>query len=31
VDHGLAGQRDVAALELFASLDAALVRLGLSV
>jgi uncharacterized protein (TIGR00730 family) len=30
VDHGLAGQRDVAALELFPSLDAALVRLGLS-
>jgi uncharacterized protein (TIGR00730 family) len=31
VDHGLAGQRDVAALELFSSLDAALIRLGLSV
>ena len=30
VDHGLAGQRDVAALELFASLDAALIRLGLA-
>jgi uncharacterized protein (TIGR00730 family) len=31
VDHGLVGQRDVAALELFSSLDAALARLGLSV
>ena len=31
VDHGLAGQRDVAALELFSSLDEALVGLGLSV
>ena len=30
VDHGLAGQRDVAALERFASLDAALLRLGLA-
>ena len=30
VDHGLVGQRDLAALELFSSLDAALVRLGLS-
>ena len=30
VDHGLVGQRDVAALELFASLDQALVRLGLA-
>jgi uncharacterized protein (TIGR00730 family) len=30
VDHGLAGQRDVAAFERFASLDAALLRLGLA-
>lgn len=30
VDHGLVAQRDVAALECFASLDAALLRLGLA-
>ena len=30
VDHGLVAQRDVAALERFASLDAALLRLGLA-